>query len=137
MALLLDKTSDNGVKTAYHHIAAFTPDFDRRTVQVVVRSYTADSYRETEKAQFDTDNQIETLRSQIEALLEAPTDENEQERIDLSNQLNQLTENQTTKNDYFVVEQKLDLPVAADFEYTRRALYELLKQGQFASATDC
>lgn len=136
MALLLERTSDNGVATSYHRIGAFTPDFDRKTVEVTVRSYTSESYRATERAQFDTEAQIENLRAQIENLLLEPTDENEQERIDLSNQLNQLTEAQTVKNDYFVVEQKIKLAVPAGTEYTREALYKLLKQEKFAGATD-
>ena len=137
MALLFEKTGDNGVKTAYHRVTSFMPDFDKNRVQVTIRSYTAEDFRNSEKQHATNQVKIEELRSQINILVMDPTDDNEPDRIKLSDQLNELTESQTETGDLFVVEQKIELPVPADFTYDRADIYELVKQALFAGAKDC
>lgn len=91
MALQLKRTLDNGIIVNYHRVSFLSTDFSALMHQIRVTSYTSAEVRSIEVAQQTRIEQFRDLKAELDLIVDQPTIQNEQRRIVLSEQINELS----------------------------------------------
>jgi len=154
MALVKKIETDNGIVIRYHKIHSFNLDSGKKTVDVNVKCYARKKYRDMEKENEELIKEIEEKlvpinelvkeieikQNRISELIEQ--DEDEEERKNLSEKVNELT-NQSIelskelqplldkKQDNFstsILETTVSLPLDMEKSYNLGTLYNELKE---------
>ena len=133
MALKQSVTNEKGASTIYHRIAKADLDFNTRKAELVVYSYATASLREAEKAEFEDKIKLDELTDRLNELVANPTEENEQERIELSEQINALPPI-TEVTERHLVESTYKMSIHE--EISMEEIYIWLKNEVFTDSTD-
>jgi len=154
MALIKEIETDNGIVIRYHKINRFNLDTDKKTVEINIICYAHKKYRDMEKANEEIirgieeklvpinklNQEIEIKQNRISELIEQ--DEDEEERKDLSQEVNELTDQsiQLSKELQTLLDKKQDnlhksvlettvsLPLNIEKSYNLEILYNELKE---------
>lgn len=133
MALQQSITNEKGATTTYHRIVKANLDFATKEATLTIFSYVAESLRQAEKN--DLAKMVEYNKSvaHLDELVSDPTEENEQERIKLSEQINSL--NPVTEiASLHLNESEYKLPL--DESFSIQNAYSWLKENVFTDAAD-
>lgn len=131
MALKLEKVLENGVVALYHRITSYSVDFREGLLTVSVASYVSAVQREAEIGEYEKVKELETIREELDALVQNPTDENEKERLVLSEKVNAIFETygEPEVKPRHVAEVKTEIKISRDEkDYTRDTIYGLLSK---------
>lgn len=140
MALGKAITSPNGVVTNYHRVVGAKFKFEREqfTVALRVASYVSDTVRQAEIDAHEYNVLLNATQQQLDELVANASEENEQQRQELSEALNNLHENPVAYvEQYHAVEREYDNLHVLEEELTLEGVYNKLKQlPEFADAVD-
>lgn len=133
MALQQSVTNEKGATTTYHRIVKANLDFATREATLTVFSYVAESLRQAEKNDLTRMIEYNESVARLDELVANPTEENEQERIELSEQINSLVPTTEVAN-LHLNEAEYKLPL--DESFSIQGAYSWLKENVFTDATD-
>lgn len=138
MAIKLNTTHISGAKADYHRISEAAIDFNTSEAQIVVLSYMETSKRNEEKDLKKYIKEQEALREQLDELMKDATPENEEERIELSQKINdspEVSPESTGPRNIFKTVYTIQLPEGQDFSLA--FAYNWLKENIYPGAKDC
>ncbi len=133
MALQQTTTNEKGAITVYHRIVKADLDFNKKEASLIVYSYAAESLRHLEKQDLANKNKYEQIVAKLDELISNPTEDNEQERIDLSNELNSLMPIMEVEQKH-LTETGYQLPLDENFSISDA--YNWLKGNIFTDSID-
>lgn len=133
MALQQSKTNEKGATTTYHRIVRATLDFSEKKATLLVFSYATGSLRQAEKDDLASLKTYNELVERLDELVSKPTEENKQERRDISEQLKSLAP-VAEITPLHLLEAEYILPLNDDFSI--KDAYGWLKENVFVDATD-
>ena len=133
MALRQSITNEKGATTTYHRIVKAKLDFTTKEATLTVFSYATESLRQAEKEDSSKLVDRDKLVERLDELISNPTEENEQERIELSEQINSLVPTTEVAN-LHLNEAEYKLPL--DESFSIQDAYSWLKENVFTDATD-
>lgn len=114
MALQQTITNEKGATTTYHRIVKANLDFNAKTASLIVFSYATESLRQVEKDDLISASAYNDAVKKLDELIANPTEENEQERIRLTKQINSSTPPLGTAS-LHLTETEYSLPLNEDF----------------------
>lgn len=133
MALQQSITNEKGATTTYHRIAKANLDFATKEATLTIFSYVTESLRQAEKDDLAKMTEYNKSVAHLDELVADQTEENEQERIELSKQINSsvsVTEIASLHLD------ELECKLPLDESFSIQNAYSWLKENVFADATD-
>lgn len=133
MALQQSITNEKGATTTYHRIVKAKLDFTIKEATLIVFSYATESLRQAEKEDSSKLVDRDKLVERLDELVSNPTEENEQERIELSDKLNSSAPTAESAS-LHLLETEYILPLNDDFSI--KDAYKWLKENVFVEATD-
>lgn len=138
MALKIARELQSGIVTEVHRIIGTVIDFNNHFIEITVASYVNGEKRETEIANEKALKDFVELKAKLDDLVQNATEENEQERQELSEQINEIVENgQPTTPDLSIATFKHRLFLTGRDKYNRSDLYKYLKTlPEYAGAED-
>ncbi len=133
MALQQTITNEKGATTTYHRIVKANLDFNAKTASLIVFSYATESLRQVEKDGLISASAYNDAVKKLDELIANPTEENEQERIRLTKQINSSTPPLGTAS-LHLTETEYSLPLNEDFSI--KDAYKWLKDNIYTDAVD-
>lgn len=133
MALQQPITNEKGATTTYHRIVKANLDFTTKEAVLTIFSYVAESLRQAEKDDLAKMAEYNEAVTRLDKLVANPTEENEQERVELSEQINSLIP-ATEVASLHLNEVEYKLPL--DESFSIQNAYSWLKENVFTDATD-
>lgn len=133
MALQQTITNEKGATTTYHRIVKADLDFNAKTASLIVFSYATESLRQVEKDDLISASAYNDAVKKLDELIANPTEENEQERIRLTKQINSSTPPLGTAS-LHLTETEYSLPLNEDFSI--KDAYKWLKDNIYTDAVD-
>ena len=133
MALQQTITNEKGATTTYHRIVKANLDFNAKTASLIVFSYATESLRQVEKDGLISASAYNDAVKKLDELIANPTEENEQERIRLTKQINSSTPPLGTAS-LHLTETEYSLPLNEDFSI--KDAYKWLKDIIYTDAVD-
>lgn len=133
MALQQTITNEKGATTTYHRIVKADLDFNAKTASLIVFSYATESLRQVEKDGLISASAYNDAVKKLDELIANPTEENEQERIRLTKQINSSTPPLGTAS-LHLTETEYSLPLNEDFSI--KDAYKWLKDNIYTDAVD-
>lgn len=133
MALQQTITNEKGATTTYHRIVKANLDFNAKTASLIVFSYATESLRQVEKDDLISASAYNDAVKKLDELIANPTEENEQERIRLTKQINSSTPPLGTAS-LHLTETEYSLPLNEDFSI--KDAYKWLKDNIYTDAVD-
>lgn len=133
MALQQTITNEKGATTTYHRIVKANLDFNAKTASLIVFSYATESLRQVEKDGLISASAYNDAVKKLDELIANPTEENEQERIRLTKQINSSTPPLETAS-LHLTETEYSLPLNEDFSI--KDAYKWLKDNIYTDAVD-
>lgn len=133
MALQQTITNEKGATTTYHRIVKANLDFNAKTASLIVFSYATESLRQVEKDDLISASAYNDAVKKLDELIANPTEENEQERIRLTKQINSSTPPLETAS-LHLTETEYSLPLNEDFSI--KDAYKWLKDNIYTDAVD-
>lgn len=137
-----------GSVSNYHRISAVSLDYQTKTAQVTVLSYYNEDKRDEEKEESDViatnaarEARKQQLLTRINQLLANPTDDNEEERKDISAQLAVINEEEDAATyptfvARFMYSTNFTIQMNTSDDYTLKYAYEWLKTNVFKESKD-
>lgn len=138
MAIKTITTHISGVKAEYHRISQATIDFNTQTAQIVVLSYLETSKRVEEKDLKKYMAEKDALSAQLDELMKNATEENKEEREELSQKINDYpvpSPEDTQPRNIFKTVYEVEIPEGRDFSLN--FAYGWLKENVYPGAKDC
>lgn len=139
MAIEIKRTLDNGIVVLHHRIGRVLSDFTKGEIKVELVSYVKKDIRIKEQKNLQDFNTVEYIRHKLDELTLNPTEENEAERQQLSDQMNAFFDDNivTISNPQPLAITTTEYSLPATGELSRTEIYEHLKTlPEFAGATD-
>ena len=133
MALQQTITNEKGATTTYHRIVKANLYFNAKTASLIVFSYATESLRQVEKDDLISASAYNDAVKKLDELIANPTEENEQERIRLTKQINSSTPPLGTAS-LHLTETEYSLPLNEDFSI--KDAYKWLKDNIYTDAVD-
>ncbi len=134
MALQQSITNEKGATTTYHRIVKAKLDFTTKEATLTVFSYATESLRQAEKEDSSKLVDRDKLVERLDELVSNPTEENEQERIELSDKLNSLAPTAESAS-LHLLETEYILPLL-NGDFSIKDAYKWLKENVFIEAMD-
>jgi predicted transcriptional regulator len=134
MALSQTITNEQGAKTTYHRVAKAELDFNKKSAEITIYSYATQALRKAEKEEAETQAQRDELMNELNELVADPTDENEDRRKELTEQINKIpVVNEPTPR--HLVETTHTIELTSD-DFTLKDVYVWLKDSIYTDAKD-
>lgn len=127
MALLKEQTLPNGTVVKYHRIVKVLSDFNDGSTSVLVASYASPDIRSSEVESYTTKEAIMQMRERLDALTASPTEENEAERIELTEALNDYYQDMNSYEPKDLTVLTREYPVEDGENMNRGDMYRYLK----------
>lgn len=135
MALSQTQSDERGASTVYHRVAKADLDYTSGEATITIHSYADGALRQAEIDDVNSKYEYETLMNELNTLTQNPTEENEARRIELSEQLNELTPINEVRPRH-LTEEVHTLSTERDSPFTLTDAYDWLKTNVFESAVD-
>lgn len=135
MALQQEISNENGTTTLYHRIARAELNYTEKKAKVYVESYVSAAIREKEKENVAAHILISQYNEELNALVAAPTEENEARRIELTEYINEHSADNSDIKPLNISETayELDIPESG---FTLEYAYSQLKTSAFVGSQD-
>lgn len=136
MALKQEIINEKGAKTTYHRVSNLSCDCDRKVMKVVVKSYTSQDFRKSEKEFADAQEKRDALLRELDDLVSNPTADNEPRRIELSEQINSMGGSEEIKL-LHLLETTYEIEFSTEQQLSLAEVYAWLKENVYQNAKDC
>lgn len=117
-----------GIITNYHKIAKFIVDTENELVQVLVRHYADKEYRDTEKENKKLNTDFKDKYEKLNKLVDENLPETIQERIELTNYINEIQDVRDNEPSMVVGDSNEILTYDSSTNYSLKGVYNELKK---------
>lgn len=139
MALKKELIDNKGIKTLYHRISDFVVNKDKNIIEINIKSYADDTYRQAEKDYEEFINTREEKMKKLNALVASNTDGSKTEEIKkLTDEINNMYNSKITEQNTCIFNRKLELNFDIEQKCSLEDIYNRIKTEvpDFANSTD-
>ena len=128
MGLKVKIRDGRGITTGYHKIGRFIVDTENRLVQVLVRHYTDETFRELEKEKQEFRDEFKEKHARLQELVAEDSEETIEERIELTDHINSIQEVKDNEPTFVVSDSNEVLAFDSEVDYSLAGVYNELKK---------
>lgn len=139
MALKKELIDNKGIKTLYHRISDFVVNKDKNIIEINVKSYADEKYRQEEKEYEDFIKTREEKMEKLDELVLKNADGSKTDEVKkLTEEINNMYNTKVVEQNTYIFNKKIELDFDINQKYSLEDIYNRIKSEipDFANSTD-